>query len=105
MSAEAVKAAVEAAMLAENMSLAEASGDKSVWLGEAGWRDRYYANKLGPGQDTPAARQAMADEYVRGLCWVGLYYTQGVPSWTWFYPFHYAPFACDLAHCHTRPPA
>ena len=74
-------------------------------LGEAGWRERYYANKLGPGEDTPAARQAMADEYVRGLCWVGLYYTQGVPSWTWFYPFHYAPFACDLAQCHTRPPA
>ena len=48
MSAEAVKAAVEAAMLAENMSLAEASGDKGVRLGEAGWRDRYYANKLGP---------------------------------------------------------
>lgn len=68
----------------------------TVRLWEPGYRDRYYEQKFGKDPNDLAFRQKVAADYVEGLCWVLLYYFQGCPSWTWFYPHHYAPFAADF---------
>nr|XP_043630560.1 5'-3' exoribonuclease 3-like [Erigeron canadensis] len=69
-----------------------------IKLGTPGWRNRYYKCKfLAETEDEiEKTRKKVVEEYTRGLCWVFLYYFSGVPSWTWFYPYHYGPFASDL---------
>ncbi|KAK2152260.1 hypothetical protein LSH36_334g06001 [Paralvinella palmiformis] len=74
----------------------EAEPNDEVKLWEDGWKDRYYESKFAVGSEDIAFRQTVANEYVLGLCWVLLYYYQGCPSWKWYFPYHYAPFASDF---------
>ena len=67
-----------------------------VRLWEDGYADRYYENKFHVRPDDIEFRHKVARAYVEGLSWVLLYYFQGCPSWTWYYPYHYAPFAADF---------
>ncbi|CAI9277820.1 unnamed protein product [Lactuca saligna] len=69
-----------------------------VKLGTPGWRKRYYKYKFSAETeaDMENTRKEVVEKYTEGLCWVLLYYFSGVASWTWFYPFHYGPFASDF---------
>lgn len=68
----------------------------TVRLWETGYADRYYEQKFGKAPNDIKFRNKVASHYVEGLAWVLLYYFQGCPSWSWFYPYHYAPFAADF---------
>merc|ERR1711871_1122998 len=75
----------------------------TVKLGEGvptHWKQRYYFEKFRIKQtDMVDFLQRIKKAYIEGVCWVMLYYYQGCASWTWFYPYHYAPFASDLVGC------
>lgn len=55
------------------------------------YRAEYYAVKFPRHTSTEVCH-----EYLRGMEWVFKYYTAGIPSWTWNYPFFYAPFAKEM---------
>ena len=72
-----------------------------IKLGQKDWKDRYYRQKfhVSPSVNDKAfndLKQKIKKYYIEGLCWVFEYYYNGCVSWSWFYPFHYAPFASDL---------
>lgn len=68
----------------------------TVRLWEDGYTDRYYEQKFHVDPKDIAFRRQVAHAYIEGLTWVLLYYFQGCPSWEWYYPYHYAPFAQDF---------
>ncbi|KAI0223306.1 5'-3' exoribonuclease 2 [Lamellibrachia satsuma] len=72
--------------------------EDEVKLWEDGWKQRYYESKFNVGPDEIDFRHTVGNEYVIGLCWVLLYYYQGCPSWKWYFPYHYAPFASDFCN-------
>ena len=60
------------------------------------YKEMYYREKLELEIGDPAPVQGLRQAYFEGLNWVLRYYYRGVASWTWYYPYHYAPMASDL---------
>uniref|UniRef100_A0A8C2HEY4 5'-3' exoribonuclease 1 n=1 Tax=Cyprinus carpio TaxID=7962 RepID=A0A8C2HEY4_CYPCA len=60
------------------------------------YKRTYYMTKMGVEvvSDEFLANQAKC--YVEGIQWILHYYYHGVQSWSWYYPYHYAPFLSDV---------
>uniref|UniRef100_A0A3Q2UKD7 Uncharacterized protein n=1 Tax=Fundulus heteroclitus TaxID=8078 RepID=A0A3Q2UKD7_FUNHE len=60
------------------------------------YKRTYYMTKMGVNvvSDDFLAKQAKC--YVEGIQWILHYYYHGVQSWSWYYPYHYAPFLSDI---------
>ena len=100
-----------------------ATDEKEPRYAEDGYRNFYYKHKLGFGEDKSGdglgeqldnelAREVyqgitrynnteeniaqLVQSYLEGLAWVLEYYHNGCGSWTWYFPYLYAPLASDL---------
>lgn len=69
--------------------------DERIRLYEDRGREKYYAVKL--GASTSKEVNLVCREYVEGLAWVLRYYQASCPSWSWYYPRHFAPYAADIS--------
>ncbi|GLV41654.1 pacman [Carabus blaptoides fortunei] len=59
-------------------------------------KNDYYMNKLDYSKVTPEIMRDQAEGYVRAIQWNLNYYYNGVCSWSWYYPHHYAPYISDI---------
>ena len=64
------------------------------------YRQQYYEKHFPAGTSV----KEICHAYLYGMQWIIDYYMKSIPSWTWCYPYLYAPFLCDLAeHCSDMP--
>jgi hypothetical protein len=88
---------------------AEGRSEREMREKVAEWKRRYYwvrsistffwsldlqrkqdKMKISYNNDLEEIRK-VAHQYIKGVQWVIKYYYGGVPSWEWFYDYHYAP--------------
>lgn len=59
------------------------------------WRNKYYPTCF-HHRPTKANIENIVIQYLESLIWTARYYYREIPSWSWFYPFHYAPSFKDV---------
>ncbi|TPX52871.1 hypothetical protein SeMB42_g01129 [Synchytrium endobioticum] len=74
----------------------EAANKKLIEEEYQAMKKHYYKEKLEIDRGNKEQMEKLVYHYVEGLQWVLLYYYEGVASWEWFYPYHYAPMTSDL---------
>ncbi|KAL7320183.1 5'-3' exoribonuclease 2 [Mucor circinelloides] len=72
--------------------------EDEVRLWEAGWKERYYKTKFNLTLMDRDEIRHIVKSYCEGLIWVFKYYYVGCVSWSWYYPYHYAPMASDFTN-------
>ncbi|XP_048190905.1 5'-3' exoribonuclease 1 isoform X5 [Perognathus longimembris pacificus] len=60
------------------------------------YKRTYYMTKMGVDVVSDDFLAAQAACYVQAIQWILHYYYHGVQSWSWYYPYHYAPFLSDI---------
>uniref|UniRef100_UPI00358E17BF 5'-3' exoribonuclease 1-like isoform X2 n=1 Tax=Myxine glutinosa TaxID=7769 RepID=UPI00358E17BF len=60
------------------------------------YKEKYYTSKMGVAQVTSGFLHQQTRSYIEAIQWILSYYSEGVTSWSWFFPAHYAPFLSDL---------
>ncbi|KAI7907648.1 XRN 5'-3' exonuclease N-terminus-domain-containing protein [Cokeromyces recurvatus] len=75
--------------------------EDEVRLWETGWKERYYKTKFNLTLTDRDEIRHIVQSYCEGLVWVFKYYYLGCVSWSWYYPYHYAPMASDFVNIDT----
>jgi len=72
----------------ENGSIVDLEKYRKLW-----YKDKFPMSNLEDEDNL----EDLCHHYIEGMQWVLSYYTYGVPHWKWRFPYHFAPFAIDLA--------
>lgn len=81
-------------------SLSELSNDEDTTFASEfkKYKANYYVDKMDFKKVTPAVLQSQSHGYIKAIQWILHYYYNGVQSWSWYYPHHYAPYLSDVKH-------
>ena len=67
--------------------------DKKITKGQ----EHYYRSRFGIENTKKDEKfRDIVEKYIEGLEFYARYYFIGLPSWSWYYPYHYTPLLTDV---------